>query len=99
MQRRLLHRNIKAPIIPTVVLKEEAILIPASRISSKEISINKISKITGNGIASLELAIANRSSEGSNSWWKFVIATYKPGKNIAKKEAIILIILKKFAKT
>ena len=50
-----------------MVLNEEAILIPASRISSKEISISNISKITGKGIASLELAIAKSSSEGSNS--------------------------------
>lgn len=95
-QRHL--RKINAPIIPTVVLKEDAILIPASRISSKEVSINKISKITGKGIASLELPIANRSSEGRSSWWKLVMATYKPGKNIAKNKAKSLINLKKLAK-
>ena len=64
MQKQQLLRRIKAPIIPTVLLKEADTLIPASRISSKEISINNISKITGNGIDSLEPPIANNSSEG-----------------------------------
>lgn len=53
--------------MPTVVLKEDAIRIPASRISSKDVSISKISKITGNGIASRELPIAKSSSEGRSS--------------------------------
>lgn len=59
--------SIRAPIIPTVVLKEEEILRPASLINSKDISIRIISNITGNGIASLELEIAKSNSEGISS--------------------------------
>ena len=67
MQKQRLRRSIKAPIIPTVLLKEAETRIPASRINSKEISINNISKITGKGIVSLELPIAKSSSEGISS--------------------------------
>lgn len=59
--------KIKAPIIPTVVLKEDEILRPASLINSNDISINIISNITGNGIASRELEIAKSNSEGISS--------------------------------
>lgn len=44
----------KAPTIPIVGPIGEGTLNPASRISSKEISISKISKIIGNGTFSLD---------------------------------------------
>lgn len=49
--------NTKAPTIPMVGPIGEGTLSPASRISSKEISITKISKITGKGTVSLALKI------------------------------------------
>lgn len=46
----------------------EGTLSPASRISSKEISIIKISAIIGKGTFSLEASSEKRSSVGSSSW-------------------------------
>lgn len=46
----------------------EGILNPASRISSKDISIIIISKIIGKGTFSLEAKIENNNSEGNISW-------------------------------
>lgn len=49
-------------------------------------------------MVSLELPIAKSNSDGISSWWKLVIATYSPGKSIAKNNEILLISLKKLAK-
>lgn len=59
--------RIRAPTIPIVVPNGPGTRSPASRISSKENSIKKISKITGKGTAFLEAAMVNKSSVGSNS--------------------------------
>ena len=58
----------KAPTIPIVGPIGEGTLNPASRISSKEISISKISKIIGNGTFSLDAITENSNSVGSSSW-------------------------------
>ena len=44
-------------------------LRPASLISSKDISIKRISNITGKGTVFLEAAIVNNSSVGRSSVW------------------------------
>ena len=59
--------NTKAPTIPIVGPIGEGTLNPASLISSKEISITKISKIIGKGTFSREAKIENSNSVGSNS--------------------------------
>lgn len=59
--------NTSAPTIPRVGPIGLGTLTLASRISSKENSITKISKIIGNGTDSLEAMIANKSSVGINS--------------------------------
>ena len=56
-----------APIIPMVLLNEDETLSPASLSNSNDTSIIKISNITGNGIDSLELEIANNNSDGISS--------------------------------
>ena len=80
--------KISPPTIPIVGPIGEGTLKPASRISSNAISIKSISKIVGNGTVSRAASIVNNNSVGNNSWWYDVIATYNPGKNIAKKAAI-----------
>ena len=89
--------NISAPIIPIVVPIGEGTLKLASLISSKDISIAKISTIIGKGIDSLDATIAKSSSVGIISWWKFVIATYNPGKSNVIKNATNLTNLSKLA--
>ena len=59
--------KIRPPIIPIVEPIGDGTLRLASRINSNETSIIKISNIIGNGIASLEFAIANKSSDGMSS--------------------------------
>ena len=59
--------KISAPTIPIVGPTGDGTLKPASRISSKETSIIRISMITGNGTSSLEDIIANSNSVGINS--------------------------------
>lgn len=61
--------KINPPTIPIVGPMGEGTRTPASRISSKDISINRISKITGNGTVSRAASIVNNSSVGSSSWW------------------------------
>ena len=73
--------NTRAPTIPIVGPIGEGTLRPASRISSKEISITKISKIIGKGTFSREAKIENSNSVGSNSWWQVATAPYKPGRS------------------
>ena len=58
-----------APTIPIVEPIGEGTLSEASRISSKAISIARISTITGKGTFSLEASIEKRSSVGKISWW------------------------------
>ena len=89
--------RIRAPIIPIVVPIGEGTLKLASLINSKDISIAKISTIIGNGTDSLDATIANNNSVGIISWWKFVIATYKPGSNKVIKKATNLTNLSKLA--
>lgn len=57
-----------APTIPIVGPIGEGTLKPASRISSNDISIIRISKIIGNGTVWREAAIANNNSVGISSW-------------------------------
>ena len=83
--------------IPIVCPIGAGTLIPDSLISSRDISISRISNITGNGTLLLDATIANSSSVGINSWWNIVIAIYKPGSNIVMKNAINLIAFSKFA--
>lgn len=52
----------------------------------------------GNGIFSLALVIASRSSVGRNSSWNVVTEIYSAGSKIAIAKAIALITFKKFAK-
>ena len=58
----------KAPTIPIVGPIGEGTLSPASRINSKDISIIKISTITGKGTFSREAKIENNNSVGRISW-------------------------------
>jgi len=53
--------------IPIVCPKGPGTLIPDSLINSNEISIIKISNITGNGTLFLEAIIANKNSVGISS--------------------------------
>ena len=75
----------------------EGTLKPASRISSKENSISKSSKIIGNGTFSLEARIENKSSVGISSWWKFIIPIQIAGRRSVIKIDIPRIAFKKFA--
>ena len=59
--------KISAPTIPIVDPSGVGTLSPASLINSNDISIRRISNITGNGIDSLELEIANSNSDGISS--------------------------------
>ena len=86
-----------APTIPIVGPIGEGTRSPASRINSKESSIKKISNMIGKGTVSLDATIANSNSVGISSWWKFVIAIYKPGSKRVIIKAITRIILNKFA--
>ena len=86
----------KAPTIPIVGPIGEGTRKPASLISSNDISITIISKITGNGTFSLEAKIENRSSVGISSWWKFTIEIYIPGSKNVRAIAIILKTFRKF---
>lgn len=86
-----------APTIPIVGPIGEGTLRPASRMSSKEISISNSSNIIGKGTFCLDATIENSSSVGISSWWKFVTPTHIPGSNNVKNNDIPLIILKKFA--
>ena len=61
--------NINAPTIPIVVPRGVGTLKPASRMSSKDTSISKISTTVGNGTDSLDAAIVNNNSVGIRSWW------------------------------
>ena len=56
------------------------------------------STIVGNGTPALETANLNTNKDGINAKWWVNIATYKPGINVAKKNAIHLITLVKFTK-
>ena len=67
--------KITAPTMPIVGPRGEGTLNPASRMTSKEISSSKISKIIGNGTPSLEEIIEKSSSVGIISKWKLVIET------------------------
>ena len=67
--------KINPPTIPMVGPIGEGTRTPASRISSNDISINKISKITGKGTVSRAASIVNNNSVGSSSWWYDVTAT------------------------
>ncbi len=58
--------NIKAPTIPIVGPIGEGTLRLASLMNSKDISITRSSNTIGNGIDSLEAAIANNNSVGIN---------------------------------
>ena len=89
----------KAPTIPMVGPIGEGTLRPASRISSKDISISNSSNIIGNGTFCLDATIENKSSVGISSWWKFVTPTHIPGRSNVKSKDKPLIILKKFANT
>ena len=88
--------SISAPIIPTVVLKDDGTRILASCISSKEISIIIISNKIGKGIASRAATIAKSNSDGMISKWYVVIAIYIPGVSKAQNSAINLKKRKKF---
>ena len=61
--------KIKPPTIPIVGPMGEGTRTPASLINSKDIYINKISKITGKGTVSRAASIVKSNSVGSNSWW------------------------------
>ena len=67
--------KISPPTIPMVGPMGEGTRTPASRISSNDISINSISKMTGNGTVSRAASIVKRSSVGRSSWWYDVTAT------------------------
>ena len=66
--------KIKAPTIPMVGPMGEGTRKPASRISSKAISIDSTSITDGNGTLSLDPAMAINKSGGIMPTWKFVIA-------------------------
>ena len=73
--------------MPSVGPTGAGVLILASLIISKAVSIISSSTSIGNGTFSLVPAIENSKSVGIISWWKVDIAMYSPGKNIDKNIA------------
>lgn len=82
--------KISVPTIPSVGPTGAGVLIEASRIISKAISIIKSSISIENGTFSRAPEIENSRSVGIISWWNVVIAIYKPGNNTENITAGIL---------
>ena len=89
--------KIRAPTIPIEEPIRDGTLRLASRISSKEISISKISKVTGKGTFARAAKIENNNGVGRISWWKLLIAIYIPGRSNVINVANIRTLRKKFA--